>query len=221
MPYLIGEVEVTNEVSLAPSSVLYDGAVVADGDLTVLVNFFYYDLAGVKGKFCGVVAQPITDNTVNYVYLDSSANLQINTTGYPSSSLVHIRLARVVADTGFIVRVILERALLTAAGAGLSAIQHEGLRQLIHFIDNGPAEGFSSGAYRETTGTVFPTAIIWYDQVGVGKKKIVSKEIVWSGPFPATITWKMYDASEVLLATVTDTLTYSGPFETSRTRTIA
>jgi hypothetical protein len=108
-----------------------------------------------------------------------------------------------------------------AAGSGVTEEQHRILRQLIHFIDNGPAEGFASGAYRETTGTVFPTTIIWYDQAGPGKKKIVSKEIVWSGPFPSTITWKAYDSTETLLATVTDTIIWSGPFEASRTRTIA
>lgn len=108
-----------------------------------------------------------------------------------------------------------------AAGTGISENQHKTLRQLIHFIDNGPAEGFVSGAYRETTGTVFPTAIIWYDSSGPSKKKIVSKETIWSGPFPTTITWKVYDASETLLATVSDSITYSGPFETSRTRTIS
>lgn len=105
-------------------------------------------------------------------------------------------------------------------GEGITELQHVALRQLIHFIDGGPAEGFASGAYRETTGTVFPTTVIWYNQAGVGKKKIVSKEIIWSGPFPTTITWKMYDVAENLLVTVTDTISYSGPFETSRTRTI-
>jgi len=106
-------------------------------------------------------------------------------------------------------------------GVGISEANHKALRQLIHFIDNGPAESFASGAYRETTGTAFPTAIIWYDKAGAGKKKIVSKDISWTGAFPTTIVWKVYDASEVLLATVTDTITYSGPFETSRLRTIA
>lgn len=106
-------------------------------------------------------------------------------------------------------------------GEGITAAEHETLRHLIHFIDDGPAHGFASGAYRETTGTVFPTAIIWYDKAGTGRKKIVSKEIVWSGPFPTTITWKMYDASETLLATVTDSISYTTPFETSRTRTIS
>lgn len=103
----------------------------------------------------------------------------------------------------------------------LAPLHHAALRQLIHFIDNGPAEGFASGAYRENTGMVFPTAITWYDSNLPGKKKIVEKLITWTGPLATTIQWKMYDANEVLLATVTDTISYSGVFETSRTRSIA
>jgi hypothetical protein len=106
------------------------------------------------------------------------------------------------------------------SGGGLTEITHPAVRQLIHFVDNGPAEGFASGAYREITGTVFPTAVIWYDQAGVGKKKIVEKLITWTGATPTTIVWKVYDAAEVLIATLTDTITYSGMFETSRARTI-
>lgn len=112
-------------------------------------------------------------------------------------------------------------ALLTSDPSNLTADSHKTLRQLIHFIDNGPAEGFASGAYREMTGTVFPTAITWYDKVGVGKKKIVEKLVTWTGAFPTTIAWKIYDSSETLLATVSDAISYSGPFETSRTRTIS
>ena len=110
---------------------------------------------------------------------------------------------------------------LVAGTGGLTEAGHKILRQLIHFIDNGPAEGFASGAYRETTGTSFPTAIVWYDKATAGKKKIVEKLITWTGAFPTTIVWKVYDASAVLLATVTDVIAYTGPFETSRTRTIA
>lgn len=105
-------------------------------------------------------------------------------------------------------------------GGELTIEAHKVLRQLIHFIADGPAEGFASGAYKEVTGTVFPTAIVWYNEVGVSKKKIVEKLITWSGAFPSIITWKVYDAAEVLLATVTDTITYAGAFETSRTRSI-
>lgn len=154
-------------------------------------------------------------------YADATAR-----TGASGLTSVDIgRLARQLDDGSF--WILLDDSPLTwneiadPSGTGITDSSHKALRQLIHFIDNGPAESFASGAYRETTGTVFPIAIIWYDQSGSSKKKIVSKEIVWSGPFPATITWKMYDSSEVLVATITDTLTYSSPFETSRLRTIS
>lgn len=114
MPFSIGEVEVVNEVSLAPSAVLYDGAVVNDGDLTVKVNGFYFDMQGTKGKYAGSCSNPVADNTTNYVYLDNALSLVINTTGYPGF-LAHIRLARVVTSGGYVVRIILERALMTAA----------------------------------------------------------------------------------------------------------
>jgi hypothetical protein len=110
---------------------------------------------------------------------------------------------------------------LLAGAAGLTENAHKTLRQLIHFIDDGPAEGFASGAYKETTGTVFPTAEIWYESVAKAKK-IVSLDTTWAG---ATITqeqWKVYDTDgSTVLATVTDAISYSGVFETSRTRTIA
>lgn len=95
------------------------------------------------------------------------------------------------------------------------------LRKLLYFIDNGPAEGFASGAYREMAGTVFPTSIIWYTDSGK-TDKIVEKNVTWTGVNPTTIEWKMYatDGSTVL-ATVSDVITYSGVFETSRTRSIS
>ena len=109
--------------------------------------------------------------------------------------------------------------LLTGSG-GLTENSHRILRQLIHFIDDGPAEGFTSGAYRETTGTVFPTSIIWYTDSGK-TDKIVEKNITWVGVNPTTIEWKIYDDDgSTLLATVSDAITYSGIYETSRTRTI-
>lgn len=110
---------------------------------------------------------------------------------------------------------------LRTGGSGVTEAQHRTLRQLIHFIDEGPAEGFASGAYRVTTGTVFPTAITWWTDNSL-TDKIVEKLITWTGAFPTQIQWKMYDVDgSTVLATVTDAISYSGPFETSRTRTIA
>lgn len=113
MPFVIAETTVVGEVSLAPSAVLYDGAVTADGDLTVKVNSFYYAMGTVYGKYAGSVGNAVTDNTTNYAYLNSSGGLVINAVGYPGAGL-HIRLARIVASGGFVTRVILERAFLAA-----------------------------------------------------------------------------------------------------------
>lgn len=108
-------------------------------------------------------------------------------------------------------------------GSGLSEAQHKVLRQLIHFIDEGPAEGFTSGAYKETlpSADIFPTSVIWWESSSK-LKKIVEKTITWTGVNATTIVWKVYDTDgSTVLATVTDAISYSGIFETTRTRTIA
>jgi hypothetical protein len=111
---------------------------------------------------------------------------------------------------------------LLAGVAGLTKSEHRTLRQLIHFIDDGPAEGFATGAFREVlpTGDPFPTSAIWWESSSK-LKKIVEVTVTYSGPFPATEEWKMYDTDgSTVLATVTDTIVYSGPFESNRTRAI-
>lgn len=104
---------------------------------------------------------------------------------------------------------------------GISEAQHKVLRHLIHFIDEGPAEGFTSGAYKETTPTgPFPTSVIWWES-SAKLKKIVERTVTWTGPNPTTDKWEIYDTDGITkLATVIDSITYSSIFETSRTRTI-
>lgn len=111
---------------------------------------------------------------------------------------------------------------LVSGTGGLTVEGHKILRQLIHFIDNGPAEGFASGAYSETTPTgPFPTSEIWWESSSK-LKKIVEHTVTWTGVNPTTEVWKVYDTDgSTVLATVTDTVSYSGIFETSRTRAIA
>lgn len=107
---------------------------------------------------------------------------------------------------------------LTAAGSGITDEQHKTLLQLIHFVDEGPAEGFTTGATKTTTGTVFPTQELWRR---ADSTKLIEKNITWTGPKPTTIEWKVYATDGLtVLATVTDTITYSGVFETGRTRAI-
>lgn len=107
-------------------------------------------------------------------------------------------------------------------GTGISDTQHKALRQLIHFIDDGPADGFASGAYKETLPSAdpFPTSFIWWTSAAK-TNKIVELTVTYNAnKTPATEEWKVYDASGTLLVTVTDTIGYSGIFETTRTRVI-
>jgi len=107
-------------------------------------------------------------------------------------------------------------------GSGISATQHRTLRQLIHFIDEGPADGFVSGSYKETlpSGSIFPTSIIWWESASKAQK-IVERTLTWTGVNVTTDEWKIYDEDgSTLLVTVSDSISYSGVFETTRTRTI-
>ena len=103
--------------------------------------------------------------------------------------------------------------------SGLSESQHKTLPHLIHFIDEGPADGFASGATKTLTGTVFPTQVLWRR---ADTTKLIEQNITWAGAKPITIQWKIYAADGLtVLATAIDAITYSGIFETSRIRTIA
>lgn len=101
--------------------------------------------------------------------------------------------------------------------------EHKRLRHLIHFIDEGPAGGFISGAYKETLPlrSPFPTQIIWWESSGK-LQKIVEKNITRNAnQLPTTIQWKMYDTDGItILNIVIDIISYSGIFEISRTRSI-
>ena len=115
------------------------------------------------------------------------------------------------------------------AGSGaLTESAHRIVRQLIHFIDDGPAEGFASGAYKEKlpAGSVFPTSIIWWESASK-VKKIVEKTITRSGGGatnlrPTPIVWKVYDTDgSTVLATVSDARVYDGLVVHTVTRTIS
>lgn len=113
---------------------------------------------------------------------------------------------------------------LTVGGSGLSEAQHRTLKQLIHFIDSGPAEGFASGAYREILPSAgpFPTSEIWWTSAAKTHKIVELTITRNANQTPDTEEWEIYDSDgTTVLATVTDAISYSGIFETSRTRTIA
>lgn len=121
------------------------GNVLQVADLLVQVNPFFYDLAGTKGQFTGASAQALTDNAVNYVYVNVGGTLGISASGYPVTS--HIRLARVVTNSGFIQQIYDERAFFTAAGAGGGSVVKAGTV---------PPSNFSGEPKRATVVFVVP-----------------------------------------------------------------
>jgi hypothetical protein len=119
--------------------------------------------------------------------------------------------------------------LFFSATGGLTPAQHEVLRQLIHFLDEGPGPGFANPVVKIVTGGLFPTDITWWDSdpglFPLTAKRIIQKTIDRS-TFPATlvkptpVVWKIYDTDGVtVLETATDVITYTGVAETKRTRT--
>jgi hypothetical protein len=102
--------------------------------------------------------------------------------------------------------------------------EHKVLRQLIHLADEGgPYEGFTSGAYQETLppASPFPTSVIWWTSAAM-TSKIVEETVTYNlNNTVNTDEWKVYATDgTTVLATVTDTVTYSGVFEINRTRVI-
>jgi hypothetical protein len=114
---------------------------------------------------------------------------------------------------------------LTVSGSGGITPQiHETLLRLIHYItEGGPGHGFPSGSTRITlpTGSPFPTSITWY-LANVPPTKFVEKLITYNASqFPVFIQYNMYDNDGItILQTVIDVITYSGPFESQRIRSV-
>lgn len=113
------------------------------------------------------------------------------------------------------------KGLVSPASSSLTPAQHRDLRHLIHFIDQGPAAGILTGSFKEILppAAPFPTLEIWWtspDKV----EKILQLEVTRSvGQLPVTESWKLFEGASIV-ETVTDVITYSGVFETSRTRTM-
>jgi hypothetical protein len=109
-------------------------------------------------------------------------------------------------------------------GSGITEDQHKALRQLIHFLEFGPGDGFGAGPYYSETlpaGDPFPTSETWYTDSGK-----TAKIVQWSCTYNAnktfaTETWTVYktDGSSKAAEAV-DTISYSAVMETSRSRTV-
>lgn len=88
------------------------GRVKADGDLSIGIEAFSYEINGKKSRFDGVASIPVTDDDTNYVYISTVGDLEVTTSGWPDAN--HLRLARVVALNGLITNIVDERVFLAA-----------------------------------------------------------------------------------------------------------
>lgn len=99
---------------------------------------------------------------------------------------------------------------------------HPTLRQLIHLSESGPMEGWPTGVHRVITGQPFPTNMTWWTDNTLATKILELNITRNASQNPTVEQWKMYAADGVtVLATITDTIAYSGGYEVSRTRAIA
>jgi hypothetical protein len=95
------------EAVIASGRILY-----VDG-LYINVLAFNYELDGVRQLFTGAMNELLTDDAINYVYLDFDGSLNVNVTGYPTTT--HVRLGRVVTAGGVVTTILDDRILLSAA----------------------------------------------------------------------------------------------------------
>lgn len=108
---------------------------------------------------------------------------------------------------------------LTASLPG--GVQHETLQQLIHLSDDDGPRGsqWASGLVKDTGPTPFPTASIWWTDSSRTKKVVDSFTVRNAYKLPITTQWKAYASDGItVVESYTDTITYQGVFEISRTR---
>lgn len=110
---------------------------------------------------------------------------------------------------------------VTSASSGITDTDHKTLRQLIHFINEGPGDGFYSNPFREIVGGLFPSRVTWWSDSGK-TIRLFQTEVTRSGIYPVTQSYKMYASNGVtLLAVATDVIAYNGAFEVARSRSFA
>lgn len=207
------------------------------GSLTTLVDGTSYLVAGSGIDIASSSNGSIVISSISPEYWQSVALDEIYTTGsvkvegFVTASLGFSGSLTSLSDgtsylvqSGNILITSQSNGSVTIGTTAVNSSEHARLRQLIHFVDEGgPFEGFTAGSYREIlpTGDPFPTSVIWWEDSSK-VKKIVEETVTYNSlKLITTDEWKVYNEDGVTVAaTATDTISYSGAFETDRTRTI-
>lgn len=197
---------------------------VESGDRILLSNTItadgYYTVNEVINGTTFSVIESIENSTggkCTFMYNAGASNIGLDPTGMQSVTAHNVQDAIFQLDKKI-------DTVSSGTGTDLTKPEHTILRQLTHLADGvgGPFEGFISGAYREFSGSFLtPSSITWYSN-SLKQYKILEKTITYTAFLtPSIITWVVFDVDGITtLSSVTDTVYYTGVFETHRIRTV-
>jgi hypothetical protein len=164
-----------------------------------------------------------SDDNTTWVMNSPNTDVLVSASYVLSSPEPSLPLARILSGSnGVNINNSVSGSIVVTLSSPFTSASHGSARQLIHFIDDGPASGILVSAYKETlpTSSPFPTLEIWWTSA-LKTMKLLQVETTRSlSQIPITETWKMFDLNGTVIETVSDTISYNGVFETSRVRTI-
>lgn len=98
---------------------------------------------------------------------------------------------------------------------------HNRLADIIHFLPEGPGDGWASGAVC-VEGFAGPLQVssTWYTDA-TQTKRIISVAWTYTGPLVSTAKWTLFSPADgvTIARTLTDSYTFNGPLLQTRTRT--
>lgn len=109
---------------------------------------------------------------------------------------------------------------LVSASAGQTT-SHAGLFDIIHFLTDGPGDGWPSGVYcQEQYNGLLLTRATWYTSSAM-TTPIVQRTYTYNGLLVATDTVTLYSAAGTAVRVCQDVYSYAGIQRTGRTRTFS
>lgn len=121
-------------------------------------------IGGTAISYAGSTNQSVTNAATNYVYLNSSGTLVINTTGYPADITDHFRLARVVCAGGVITSITDDRGFHLFAVPTATSTTDTGTNEASYIIDQDNAGAGADTALKFNRGSTAADAQLEWDE---------------------------------------------------------
>jgi hypothetical protein len=169
---------------------------------------------GTQTDFAPTELNPFQDApVVPAIYVQNTAGTTLDRAAFVDRNSADLRLTDANAGTKN------AQDLVTRVLGGVAS--HASLLDIVHFLDEGPGDGWGSGANLRVTrtGPLLATKT-WYTSTANTAVPIIQVAYTYltGTPLLGTKTWKLYNAAGVVVRTLTDTITYSGVLVASVTR---